>query len=263
MPGCAIEEIFEPIVRLLDDGLPAELSAARPPGPRRQARAASASWVRRAPGARPRISGAATTRWTAVAALLRRLIALAPRRARRRSTSQDRRVVDGLLPSRASRGSRRCRAAVRRAGRAGTMVHDATRCTASTASRRFAAMCCTSSSVNEKARHAHDHPPHDADPVVLADRDATHGCSSRWPRFTRDYDVTTCGYGPAPDGVVEHIQHPGRPEVQRPGRQADHPEALPPGVLAALRRQLVARAPDAGAASTSPSRMTSRRCPSR
>ncbi|WP_052460572.1 glycosyltransferase family protein [Microbacterium gorillae] len=27
-------------------------------------------------------------------------------------------------------------------------------------------------------------------------------------RFTRDYDVTTCGYGPAPDGVVEHIEIP-------------------------------------------------------
>ena len=26
--------------------------------------------------------------------------------------------------------------------------------------------------------------------------------------FTRDYDVTTCGYGPAPDGVVEHISIP-------------------------------------------------------
>jgi len=28
-------------------------------------------------------------------------------------------------------------------------------------------------------------------------------------RFTRDFDVTTCGYGPAPDGVVEHISIPG------------------------------------------------------
>lgn len=27
-------------------------------------------------------------------------------------------------------------------------------------------------------------------------------------RFTRDYDVTTCGYGPAPDGVVRHIEIP-------------------------------------------------------
>lgn len=27
-------------------------------------------------------------------------------------------------------------------------------------------------------------------------------------RFTQAYDVTTCGYGPAPDGVVEHIQIP-------------------------------------------------------
>jgi hypothetical protein len=27
-------------------------------------------------------------------------------------------------------------------------------------------------------------------------------------RFTRDYDVTTCGYGPAPEGVVEHISIP-------------------------------------------------------
>lgn len=26
--------------------------------------------------------------------------------------------------------------------------------------------------------------------------------------FTRDYDVTTCGYGPAPEGVVEHIRIP-------------------------------------------------------
>ena len=27
-------------------------------------------------------------------------------------------------------------------------------------------------------------------------------------RFTQDFDVTTCGYGPAPDGVVEHIAIP-------------------------------------------------------
>lgn len=27
-------------------------------------------------------------------------------------------------------------------------------------------------------------------------------------RFTRDYDVTTCGHGPAPEGVVEHIRVP-------------------------------------------------------
>ncbi|GAA3897848.1 glycosyltransferase [Microbacterium invictum] len=27
-------------------------------------------------------------------------------------------------------------------------------------------------------------------------------------RFTQDFDVTTCGYGPAPDGVVEHITIP-------------------------------------------------------
>lgn len=27
-------------------------------------------------------------------------------------------------------------------------------------------------------------------------------------RFTRDFDVTTCGYGPAPDGVAEHISIP-------------------------------------------------------
>ncbi|QKJ20023.1 glycosyltransferase [Microbacterium hominis] len=27
-------------------------------------------------------------------------------------------------------------------------------------------------------------------------------------RFTRDFDVTTCGYGPAPEGVVEHISIP-------------------------------------------------------
>jgi hypothetical protein len=27
-------------------------------------------------------------------------------------------------------------------------------------------------------------------------------------RFTRDFDVTTCGYGPAPEGVVEHIAIP-------------------------------------------------------
>ncbi|MBO3664981.1 glycosyltransferase family 1 protein [Microbacterium stercoris] len=27
-------------------------------------------------------------------------------------------------------------------------------------------------------------------------------------RFTQDYDVTTCGYGPAPEGVVEHIEIP-------------------------------------------------------
>lgn len=26
--------------------------------------------------------------------------------------------------------------------------------------------------------------------------------------FTRDYDVTTCGYGAAPDGVVEHLRIP-------------------------------------------------------
>ncbi|WP_214465761.1 glycosyltransferase [Microbacterium flavescens] len=27
-------------------------------------------------------------------------------------------------------------------------------------------------------------------------------------RFTQDFDVTTCGYGPAPEGVVEHISMP-------------------------------------------------------
>ncbi|MDQ0645035.1 glycosyltransferase [Microbacterium murale] len=27
-------------------------------------------------------------------------------------------------------------------------------------------------------------------------------------RFTQDFDVTTCGYGPAPDGVVEHVEIP-------------------------------------------------------
>ena len=27
-------------------------------------------------------------------------------------------------------------------------------------------------------------------------------------RFTKDFDVTTCGYGPSPEGVVEHISIP-------------------------------------------------------
>ena len=27
-------------------------------------------------------------------------------------------------------------------------------------------------------------------------------------RFTRDYEVTTCGYGPRPEGVAEHIEIP-------------------------------------------------------
>lgn len=27
-------------------------------------------------------------------------------------------------------------------------------------------------------------------------------------RFTRDFDVTTCGYGPAPEGIAEHIRVP-------------------------------------------------------
>jgi len=35
--------------------------------------------------------------------------------------------------------------------------------------------------------------------------------------FSRDYDVTTCGYGPAPDGVIEHIRIPD-------GMPSHHPD---------------------------------------
>ncbi|MFS2280095.1 glycosyltransferase family 1 protein, partial [Microbacterium sp. OR21] len=39
--------------------------------------------------------------------------------------------------------------------------------------------------------------------------------------FARDHDVVTCGYGPAPDGVAEHIRIPDEARVD-----ARHPKLV-------------------------------------
>ena len=91
----ALEDAFEPITRLLDDGLPAELTNPRTARPSRSSSCASAWSVQRS-HVRCRATGAATTRSRSSPASLRRLLALAPG-VLTPFNLHDRRVLDGLL----------------------------------------------------------------------------------------------------------------------------------------------------------------------